>query len=184
MGKINSLATRRLPDRVGKARLLMLAMLFVAACDRDHGAAGRSRKDDVSDATAPIVERQAIANEAAAPRAVDKLLPLQGASATGMKPAPPSSETRYRAIGTEPFWAVTVRGSNLTLERPDHAPLHLPIARTDDGRAVRYLGDGLAMVVTEGPCSDGMSDAVWADRVSVAFAQGTLKGCGGVREDF
>ena len=46
------------------------------------------------------------------------------------------------------------------------------------------LADGFSMTVTDGPCSDGMSDAHWADRVALSFGEGTLKGCGGVREDF
>jgi uncharacterized membrane protein len=98
--------------------------------------------------------------------------------------AQPSSETRYRALGTEPFWAVTVEGSVATLERPDKGPMRFSISRDDDGRALRYLADGFTMTATEGPCSDGMSDAVWSDRVTLAFGEGTLKGCGGVREDF
>ena len=97
---------------------------------------------------------------------------------------PLSSETRYRALGTEPFWAVTVKGSVATLERPDKAERHYAVNRTDDGRDVRYLADGFAMTVTEGPCSDGMSDAHWADSVALSFGEGTLKGCGGVRSDF
>ena len=101
-----------------------------------------------------------------------------------MSTAPLSNETRYRALGTEPFWAVTVKGSVATLERPDKAPVHVSVNRTDDGRAVRYLADGFSMTVTDGPCSDGMSDAHWADRVALSFGEGTLKGCGGVREDF
>lgn len=38
------------------------------------------------------------------------------------------------------------------------------------------------MTVAPGPCSDGMSDAIWSDRVQIAFAEGTLKGCGGDRD--
>jgi len=39
------------------------------------------------------------------------------------------------------------------------------------------------MTVAEGPCSDGMSDSIWSGRVQVAFAEGTLKGCGGHQDD-
>ncbi|EQB33269.1 hypothetical protein [Sphingobium ummariense] len=94
------------------------------------------------------------------------------------KPAP--ADTAYRAIGTEPFWAVTVTGSVATLDRPDKPPMRFAIVRSDDGRAVRWLGDAFAMRAVEGPCSDGMSDAIWSDHVQLAFADGTLKGCGGV----
>ncbi|MEC3912891.1 membrane-like protein [Sphingobium sp. CR2-8] len=90
---------------------------------------------------------------------------------------------RYSAIGTEPFWAVTVEGSTVTLERPDKPPLRFAVTRSDDVRAIRYLGAGFTMTLTEGPCGDGMSDAIWSDRVAIAFGEGTLKGCGGLRED-
>jgi uncharacterized membrane protein len=97
-------------------------------------------------------------------------------------PAPPAKD-RYRAIGTEPFWAVTIKGSTATLERPDKPPARYAVSRHDDRRTIRYLGDGFTMTLTEGPCSDGMSDAVWSDRVALAFGEGTLSGCGGERDD-
>lgn len=89
----------------------------------------------------------------------------------------------YRAIGTEPFWAVIVRGSTATLERPDHPPRRFSVREDVDDKAIRYQGDGFAMTLTPGPCSDGMSDAIWSDRVQVAFGDGVLKGCGGERDD-
>jgi uncharacterized membrane protein len=93
------------------------------------------------------------------------------------------AEDSYRAIGTEPFWNLTIRDGRATLTRPDKAPLPVgDLIRTDDDRAVRYQGEGFTATVTAGPCSDGMSDAVWSDRVQIAFAEGTLKGCGGARE--
>lgn len=99
-------------------------------------------------------------------------------------PAPDrSAGGRYRAIGTEPFWAVTVKGSTATLERPDKEPIRYAVSRHADKRAIRYLSDGFSMTVSEGPCSDGMSDTVWSDRVAVAFGEGTLNGCGGLRDD-
>ncbi|MFD1106036.1 membrane-like protein [Sphingobium olei] len=90
---------------------------------------------------------------------------------------------QYRAIGTEPFWAVTVRGTMAVLERPDHMPVRFVIQQDSDDRAIRYQGDGFTLTATEGPCSDGMSDVLWSDRVQIAFGEGTLKGCGGIRED-
>ena len=164
--------------------LLAAALFFLGGCERKEDTPLLPRKNEVSGVTASIIGRQAAVMETKAP---DDPAPAAATDALARpvgKAVPPSSETRYRAVGTEPFWAVTVKGSMMTLERPSHPPLSLAVARTDDGRAIRYLGDGFAMVVTEGPCSDGMSDAVWADRVSVSFGDGTLKGCGGVREDF
>ncbi|QGP79659.1 membrane-like protein [Sphingobium sp. CAP-1] len=98
--------------------------------------------------------------------------------------SPPQKQPAdYRAIGTEPFWAVMLHGSIATLERPGKAPLHFSVSHSDDGRAIRYLGEGFAMTLTAGPCSDGMSDALWSDRVQVSFGEGALKGCGGEREE-
>src|SRR5690606_33665321 len=45
---------------------------------------------------------------------------------------------RYRAIGTEPFWAVTVRDDLLLLERPDRPPLRIAVKRESQARSIRY----------------------------------------------
>lgn len=95
----------------------------------------------------------------------------------------PRSRLNYRAIGTEPFWAVAVAAGIVTLTRPGKEMRQYAVSRNDDGREIRYLGDGFTMILTPGPCSDGMSDAIWSDRVQIAFGEGTLNGCGGERED-
>ena len=105
--------------------------------------------------------------------------PLVSRGTSARDPAP----SDYRAIGTEPFWAVTVRGATAVLERPDAPPLHYGVRQEMDSKSLRYLGDGFTMTISEGPCSDGMSDALWSDRVQIAFAQGVYKGCGGDREE-
>lgn len=106
----------------------------------------------------------------------------KGPSSVPGETRPTPSPPDYRAIGTEPFWAVTVRGSSATLERPGVDARSYAVVRDADDRAIRYRGEGFAMTVSEGPCSDGMSDAVWSDRVTVAFGEGALKGCGGERD--
>nr|WP_254798489.1 membrane-like protein [Sphingobium sp. AS12] len=108
---------------------------------------------------------------------------ISGSRDTHPAPSQVKSAPDYRAIGTEPFWAVTVRGDAATLERPDHPPVRFAVARHVEERVIRYSGDGFAMTISEGPCSDGMSDALWRDRVAVAFVDGVLKGCGGERDE-
>lgn len=163
-----------------RAWLFLAGMLLLTGCGRKETMA------DLSENDAPIAQ-SAIVDQADVPK-VSSISKLARAPHPSPSPTidttPLSSETRYRALGTEPFWSVTVKGETATLERPDKTPSHYPISRSDDGRTIRYLGEGFSMVVTEGPCSDGMSDAHWADRVAVSFGEGTLKGCGGVREDF
>jgi uncharacterized membrane protein len=162
-----------------KAWLFLAGMLLLVGCGR------KERMTELTSSDAPVAQG-VISNSSSTPNISPSPIPRQVAASSppAVDTTPLSSETRYRALGTEPFWAVTVKGSTATLERPDKMPADFAISRSDDGRAVRYLGAGFSMVVTEGPCSDGMSDAHWADRVAVSYGEGTLKGCGGVREDF
>ncbi len=120
-------------------------------------------------------------------KAANKPLVSRGTSQLDNPAVPPPAATpqtdEYRAIGTEPFWAATVRHGQLSLERPSTETLRLSVARSVGRSVIRYTGDGFSMSITPGPCSDGMSNAMWSDRVQIAFAEGTLKGCGGERED-
>lgn len=163
-------------------RLWLLApVLTMAGCggEKEVPAANIAQ----SQASAPIIIQNEVANQSVENEA--QRVPRGTEEEPAAPPPDPGrpAEDRYRAIGTEPFWAVTVKGSVVTLERPDKAPVRYAVSRHDDGRAIRYLGVGFSMTVTEGPCSDGMSDAVWSDRVAIAFGEGTLSGCGGMRDD-
>ncbi|WP_236575083.1 MULTISPECIES: COG3650 family protein [unclassified Sphingobium] len=168
-----------------KLWLFVASGLLLTGCGRNEDMADRPAKD-LHMANTQIVEGQTTEQQPAIFSKAEAHADPEIASPPPqtVDTAPLSSETRYRALGTEPFWSVTVKGSVATLERPGKPPRHFTVSRTDDGRAIRYLADGFAMTVTEGPCSDGMSDAHWADSVALSFGEGTLKGCGGVREDF
>lgn len=156
-----------------------MTLLMLAGCgseDATPPAPAPTRQAPIAKAApAPPVPRDDLSPRAAPPA------PSSGDAPPPRSDAPPTPD--YRAIGTEPFWAVTIGGSAATLERPDHPPMRFGVMREADDRAIRYRGDGFSLTATEGPCSDGMSDAVWSDRVQIAFAGGTLKGCGGVRQD-
>ena len=169
-----------------KALPVSVAVLLLVACGQKRATDGARNNSHAANIHASVIERKDAAVPVPSPR------DPQGPTAPSpedrpqrtIAPPQPSAETRYRALGTEPFWAVTVKGGLATLERPDKAPMRFSVTRQDDGRAVRYLGDGFSLTVTDGPCSDGMSDAAWSNHVAVAFGEGTLKGCGGEREDF
>lgn len=173
-----------------------LAALLLAACGSeqspkadDRGAPEQTSGAASNNLAAPIVEAPATNNVDARSDRIRKPLvsretseqPSPAEPASALPPPPPADE--YRAIGTEPFWAVTVRNGQLSLERPSGETLRLAVTRTEGRGVIRYAGEGFSMNVTPGPCSDGMSNAMWADRVQIAFADGALKGCGGARED-
>ncbi|WHO39045.1 membrane-like protein [Sphingobium sp. AP49] len=166
---------------------MVTGLLALAACSGDPVPPNRvdNHADNAIANATPVLNQAIVANEGVAPEtAAAPIAAAQPAPASVSRetPPPPPPQEDYRAIGTEPFWAVIVKGSVATLQRPDHPPLRYHVSRTDDPRAVRFLGEGFTMTVTEGPCSDGMSDAIWSDRVQVSFGEGTLKGCGGTKD--
>jgi uncharacterized membrane protein len=87
------------------------------------------------------------------------------------------------ALGTEPFWSVTVDGTALTLKRPDAADLAFtaPGAAMQPGRAtwIAKAADGtqLTLTIYASDCSDGMSDRKYPWVAEVAVLNETLRGC-------
>jgi uncharacterized membrane protein len=163
-------------------RLAGLALLLLTGCDRNPTPPSMVRNATLpaaAIAAAPII-RSPVPDPVVAPASVAKTTARPSGRPLPARPRRPVPD--YRALGTEPFWAVTVRGRRLTLERPDHSPLGFDVDATSGPAVIRYRGDGFTMTLTPGPCSDGMSDTLWSDRVQIAFAGGTLKGCGGTRE--
>ncbi|MGE4321478.1 MAG: membrane-like protein [Sphingobium sp.] len=165
--------------------MALCVLLCLAGCGGDHTDQPVAQEADgrnPAPASASVPANPAVPDKDAAPEY--RPSSPDRAPSPARSPAPtPMPVDMYRAIGTEPFWTVDIRGTRATLERMDHRADHFTVSRTDDGRAIRYRGDGFAMTVTPGPCSDGMSDTLWSDRVQIAFTAGVLKGCGGARED-
>ncbi|MCR5874094.1 hypothetical protein LRS10_07905 [Phenylobacterium sp. J426] len=93
------------------------------------------------------------------------------------------------AIGPEPFWSLTLRGTDLDLIRPDHPNVKLtaPGAEISPGQGVwkATAADGSAMTVTlrVGDCSDGMSDRTYPMSAEIEFAGRTLHGCAAKASD-
>jgi len=126
--------------------LVLLPLLLVAACGSERAedeAIGRDKPDTSPTASKPIVEESADNAQASADSA--SAVGAQLAPTAALPPARPprTPDTQaYRAIGTEPFWAVTVKGSFAVLERPDKPPRSFPVSPKHDGRTIRYLGEG------------------------------------------
>lgn len=113
-------------------------------------------------------------------RSLALLAALAGCATITEPPVPPSpGGESYRALGTEPFWGVTIADGRMTFEGPDRPTVTVPAptARpTINGR--RYETRRLTVDVTRTPCSDGMSDRRYPDTVRVRVGGEELSGCG------
>ena len=109
-------------------------------------------------------------------------------SPTPTAPASPAAKPvfdlpeRFTALGTEPFWAVEVDGARLTYRTPENqVGQAAAVTRTpgDDFVELRgtLAGQALTLTVSKGPCSDGMSDTVYAYRVTRRLGDDTQRGC-------
>jgi len=97
----------------------------------------------------------------------------------GCATVPAEQEEAYRALGTEPFWSITVASGRITYESPE------------GGFSVRAprgqeLGDGriwetrrITLQASNRECSDGMSDTVYPQTVRATVDGRALRGCGG-----
>ena len=93
---------------------------------------------------------------------------------------PPSDTNPYTAAGTEPFWSVKIDDQRIIFD-----PMDGPTTSTETFYARpslngwRYTSDTISVDVTFSPCSDGMSDVVHKDTVTVLVDTAEYRGCGG-----
>lgn len=86
----------------------------------------------------------------------------------------------YRAIGTEPFWSVTLNGKTIRVERPGHPVLTVASPEPEVGfNGELYLTRTVMVDITHVPCSDGMSDRTFPDTVMLRVNGTVYRGCGG-----
>lgn len=114
------------------------------------------------------------------------LLPLLAPAACAMTPPSGGAPTaeRYRAVGTEPFWSVTIADGRMRYAAPGEAPVEVAApAPRSTASGTRYAAPGLILETSPGPCSDGMSDRSYRDTVSARVGERALNGCGGPLDD-
>lgn len=112
-----------------------------------------------------------------------------GTSGADSAPAPASSaETlvatqAWRALGTEPFWALDIDSTGLRFRTPDDTigirwPPLKPLLTVDTLRWIRE-NEGTAIDASIWPtrCSDGMSDRVWPYTAMVRIDSTSYRGC-------
>ena len=113
-------------------------------------------------------------------------LPLILAAAGCMMAPPPPPLTPnppggvYRALGTEPFWGLTIDASQMVFTQPDAQPVAQPTPRVIVGFAGEiYQTPRICVNIVHAQCSDGMSDRVYPDKVQVDVDGRRFEGCGG-----
>ena len=86
----------------------------------------------------------------------------------------------YHANGTEPFWALTIAGGQMTYQPMEGQAVTEPLPeQTPIANGYRYAGDRLIVEIVSTACNNGMSDETFADTVRVSVNGETRNGCGG-----
>ncbi len=94
-------------------------------------------------------------------------------------PGPPPAP--YHALGTEPFWNLLIDEHDVTFVRPDQRPIEQPTPAVIHGFAGEiYQTQRINVNIVHGPCSDGMSDRAYPDKVQVTVDGQRFNGCGGL----
>ncbi|MFD1788682.1 META domain-containing protein [Sphingomonas floccifaciens] len=91
-----------------------------------------------------------------------------------------SDRAPYRALGTEPFWSLTIDGRSIRYEPASGRPIGVTKPRpivSINGEL--YRTSRMTVDITHTRCSDGMSDRTYADTVRVLIGRQELSGCGG-----
>ncbi|MCJ8190058.1 META domain-containing protein [Sphingomicrobium aestuariivivum] len=85
----------------------------------------------------------------------------------------------YRAVGTEPFWSLTITPEEMRFESPDGRPVVESTPRKSEGYSgPSYRGRRIAVNILRRECSDGMSDRRYPDEVQVYVDGRQYRGCG------
>jgi uncharacterized membrane protein len=89
----------------------------------------------------------------------------------------------YRASGNEPFWTLLLTGSAIELIRMgEESRTWTEIRSVPTESGVTYTGEAsgstaVEVAISEGPCRDSMSGALFGYRVTVVVSGETLDGC-------
>ena len=101
-------------------------------------------------------------------------------------PAPPITPNppggTYRALGTEPFWALTIDAQRIVFTEANAPGVEIaqPTPKVIIGIAGEiYQTPRINVNIVHAQCSDGMSDRVYPDKVQVRVDGRQFEGCGG-----
>lgn len=97
-------------------------------------------------------------------------------------PPPPVPGATYRALGTEPFWGLTIDRREIVFTEANAPGTRIvqPTPRVIVGVAGEiYQTPRINVNIVHTPCSDGMSDRTYPDKVQVRVDGRAFEGCGG-----
>ena len=109
-------------------------------------------------------------------------LVLTGCYARLPPPAPPPPGNLYVAMGTEPFWRLTMNSAEIVFTEAN-AP-GVQVAQPTPRPIIAVAGEvyqtpRIGLNIVHSPCSDGMSDRTYPDKVQVRVDNRSFEGCGG-----
>jgi len=108
-------------------------------------------------------------------------LALLTGCATVLPPSSPAPNV-YRALGTEPFWSLTLDGREMVFTEANAPGQRIvqPQPEVIIGFAGEiYQAPRIGLNIVHTPCSDGMSDRTYPDKVQLRVDQRSFEGCGG-----
>ena len=151
-----------------KGLILSAGVALVAACSDPSDSVAVATPGPEASAT------PAVAVKSIAPVAV----PVPAATAVPVSLVPAA----FRALGTEPFWSASVAGTKLSYTTPeDQQGKSIAVTRSDGATRATLsgilAGAKLALEVTPGKCSDGMSDRVYPFTATLTIGGETRHGC-------
>ena len=97
--------------------------------------------------------------------------------------AAPAGAKTYGALGTEPFWSLSIEPRTITFDHMDQPKVRQATPKprkTKYGRVYWTRRISVAIIENQ-PCSDGMSDYIYHDDVTVTVDGKQYLGCGGPR---
>ena len=121
-----------------------------------------------------------------------RLIVLGGALVqVGCQSATPGSDQKFssidpgetiRFVGTEPFWGGQVQGGTLTYSTPENIEgQRIAVERFAGNHGLGFSGTlngrPFDMTVTQGECSDGMSDQLFPFTVTLRIGDEVRNGC-------
>ena len=108
------------------------------------------------------------------------MLPILAASLAGCAtPTPPAAA--YHAVGTEPFWSLSIDQRTISFTLAGSQPVQQPKPQVIIGFAGEiYRTQRIDVNIVHGSCSGGMSDRIYPDKVQVRVDEHHFSGCGGL----